>query len=105
MDKKKAIENSKKAVSIFFRVRRGFKIFVAFAIGILSAVYVYKDIYAVKKDTLISVVLSVLLGVFITTVMLLTMKLTRIATDKAQKAGTKLYSGYKERKSSDEKEE
>ena len=49
MDKKKAFEHSKKAVTLFFKIRRGFKIYAAFATGILSAVAIYEDIYDITE--------------------------------------------------------
>ena len=104
MDKKKAIEHSKKAVGLFFKIRRGFKIYIAFATGILSAIAIFKDIYEITENTIYSIALSVLLGAFITTLMLLMLELIRTAIKKAKKVGTKQLEKYKERKSGDEKE-
>jgi uncharacterized membrane protein len=104
MDKKKAIEHTKKAVGLFFKIRRGFKIYIAFATGILSAIAIFKDIYEITENTIYSIALSVLLGAFITTVMLLIMELIRTAIKKAKKVGTKQLEKYKERKPGDEKE-
>ena len=104
MDKKKTIEQSKKAVTLFFRIRRGFKIYIAFVTGILSGIAIFGDIYEITENTPYSVALSVLLGAFITAVMLLIMELIRTAIKKVQKVGTKQLEKYKERKSANEQE-
>ena len=104
MDKKKTAEHLKKAVTQFFSIRRGFKIYVAFATGIMSGIAIFGDIYEVTENTPYSVALSVLLGAFITAVMLLIMELIRTVIKKVQKVGTKQLEKYKERKSVDEKE-
>lgn len=35
MDRKKAIDSSKKAVTVFFKIRRGFKIYIAFITAVM----------------------------------------------------------------------
>ena len=104
MDKKKAIEHSKKAVNMFFRIRRGFKIYIAFATGVMSSIAIFKDIYEITENTTYSFALSVLLGAFITAFMLLMMELIRTVIKKTRTVGTKQLEKYKERKSADEKE-
>ena len=105
MDKKKAFEHSKRAVTLFFKIRRGFKIYIAFATGVMSAIAVFEDIYDMTENTPYSVALSVLLGAFITAVMLLIMELIRIVVNKFKIIGAKLHEKYKERRSDDEKDE
>ena len=104
MEKKKTIENTKKAVTLFFRIRRGFKIFVAFSTGILSAVALYDEIYQISENKWFSVALALLAGAFITAVMLLIMEIIRTCIGKAKKIGTSQIAKYKERKSDHEKE-
>ena len=104
MDKKKAIEHSKKAVNMFFRIRRGFKIYIAFATGVMSSIAIFKDIYEITENTTYSFALSVLLGAFITAFMLLMMELIRTVIKKTRTVGTKQLEKYKERRSADEKE-
>ena len=103
MEKKKAIENTQKAVTLFFRIRRGFKIFVAFSTGILSAVALYDEIYQISENKWFSFALALLAGAFITTVMLLIMEIIRTCIGKAKKIGTIQFAKYKERKSDHEK--
>lgn len=45
MDKKTAINGGKKAVYVFFKIRRWFKIYLAFATGILSGIYICRIVY------------------------------------------------------------
>ena len=104
MDKKKSTDKLIKSVTLFFRVRRGFKIYIAFMTGILSGIAIFGDIYEITENTTYSVALSVLLGAFITAVMLLIMELIRTVIKKARTVGTKQLEKYKERKSADEKE-
>ena len=105
MDKKKIFDHAKKAVAAFFRIRRGYKIYIAFATGIMSGIAIYGEIYEKVDNVPGAVALSVLLGIFITVAMLLVMDLIRWIIQKAGKAGTTLLSKYKERKQANEKEE
>ena len=98
MDKKKAIDGSKKAVAVFFKVRRGFKIYIAFITGILSGIEIYRQVYTVTESRLISVIMGILFGAFITAVMLLILKLIWTGIAKLKSFGTKLLSEYNERK-------
>ena len=50
MDRKKAIDSSKKAVSVFFKIRRGFKIYIAFITGLLSGIEIYKQFYPLTES-------------------------------------------------------
>ncbi len=104
MDKKKAWEKSKKAVSVFFRIRRGFLVYSAFSIGILSGITLYGEVYQHFRNKPYSVFLCVLAGVFITGAMLLLLKLKWFGIAKAKGAGLKLYDNYKERKLQNESE-
>ena len=104
MDKKKAMEKSKKAVSVFFRIRRGFKIYSAFAIGIMSGIALYDDVYQHFQNRPYSVFLCVLAGVSITGVLLLLLRFKRFGIGKAKDAGLWLFGKYKERKSVNESE-
>ena len=108
MDKKRAIEHGKRAVTLFFRIRRGYKIYLAFATGILSAFALYKEVYHISENKPYSVALAALGGAFITTVMLLIMEIIQCIIRKGKsvgtKAGTKLLKKYKEKRSDDGKE-
>ena len=101
---KNAVERLKKTVTLFLSIRRGIKIYIAFATGILSGIAIFGDIYEITENTPYSVALSILLGAFITAVMLLIMELIRTVIKKARTVGTKQLEKYKERKSADEKE-
>ena len=83
--------------------------YLAFATGILSAFAFYKEIYQISENKPYSVALAFLGGAFITTVMLLIMEIIRCIIRKGKiigtKAGTKLLTRYKERKSDNGKEE
>ena len=105
MDKKRAIERGKRAVRLFFRIRRGYKIYLAFATGILSALALYGELYHFCESRFYACALAVLAGAFITAVMLLIMEVIRFFVTKAKKLGTKLLTRYKERKSDNGKEE
>ena len=98
MDKKKAVEHAKKAASIFFRVRRGYKTYLAFATGALSGIMLYSDVYGHFRNKPYSVFLCVLAGVSITAAMLLILKLKRFGIGKGKEAALSLYEKYKERK-------
>jgi zinc transporter ZupT len=104
MDKKKSMNKLIKSVTLFLSIRRGFKIYVAFVTGILSGIAIFGDIYDITENSLYSAALSVLLGAFITAVMLLIMELIRTVIKNARTVGTKQLEKYKERKSADEKE-
>ena len=105
MDKKQAIEHGKQAVTLFFRIRRGYKIYLAFATGILSALALYGELYHFCENRFYACALALLAGAFITAVMLLIMEVIRFFVTKAKKLGTKLLTRYKERKSDNGKEE
>lgn len=62
MDKKKAIDRSKKAVSVFFQVRRGFKIYIAFITGLLSGIEIYKQFYPLTESRMMAVFFGILFG-------------------------------------------
>lgn len=104
MDKTKAMEKSKKAVSVFFRIRRGFKIYSAFVIGIMSGIALYGEVYQHFQNKPYSVFLCVLAGVSITGIMLLLLRLKRFGMGKAKNAGLWMFEKYKERKSANEPE-
>ena len=89
MDKKKTLESSKKAVSLFFRIRLGYKIYVSFITGILSGIEIYKIIYAISEDKMFSWALAILAGTIITVTMLLILKLMRICIAKLKMIGKK----------------
>lgn len=103
MDKKKAVDKIKKAVSLFFRIRRGFKAYIAFATGVLSGIAVYGDIYEITENTPYSIAVSCLLGAFITSIMLLMLKLIWISIDKIKTIGIRILEKYKERRSENDK--
>ena len=109
MDKKQTFENGRRVVALLFRIRRGYKIYLAFATGILSAFAFYKEIYQISENKPYSVALAFLGGAFITTVMLLIMEIIRCIIRQGlsvgTKAGTKLLTRYKERNSDNGKEE
>ena len=101
MDRKKAIDRSKKAV-VFFKIRRGFKIYIAFITGILSGIEIYKQFYPITESRVIAVIFGILFGAFITAVMLLILELIRKCVSIAKAKGLKLYEKIKERKSANE---
>jgi hypothetical protein len=102
MDKKKAIDRSKKAVSIFFKIRRGFKIYISFVTGILSGIEIYKQFYPMTESRVISAVFGILFGAFITAIMLLILEVIRKCVAFAKAKGLKLFEKFKERKSANE---
>ena len=102
MDKKKAIDRSKKAVSVFFQVRRGFKIYISFVTGILSGIEIYKQFYPLTESRVIAVIFGILFGAFITAVMLLILEVIRKCVGIAKSKGMKLVEKYKERKGANE---
>lgn len=103
MDKKKAVDKIKRAASLFFRIRRVVKVYIAFATGVLSGIAVYGDIYEITENTPCSIALSCLLGAFITSVMLLVLKLIWISIAKIKTIGIKTLEKYKERRSANDK--
>lgn len=102
MDKKKAIDRSKKAVSIFFQIRRGFKIYISFVTGILSGIEIYKQFYPLTESRVIAVIFGILFGAFITSVMLLILEVIRKCVGIAKAKGMKLFEKFKERKRANE---
>ena len=102
MDKKKAIDRSKKAVSVFFKIRRGFKIYIAFITGLLSGIEIYKQFYPLTESRVIAVIFGILFGAFITAVMLLILELIRKCVAFAKAKGLKLFKIVKERKGANE---
>ena len=102
MDKKKAIDRSKKAVSLFFKIRRGFKIYISFVTGILSGIEIYKQFYPLTESRVIAVIFGILFGAFITAVMLLILEVIRKCVAFAKSKGLKLYEKIKERKRANE---
>jgi len=102
MDKKKTIDRSKKAVSIFFKIRRGFKIYISFVTGILSGIEIYKQFYPLTESRVIAVIFGILFGTFITAVMLLILEVIRKCVSIAKAKGMKLFEKFKERKSANE---
>ena len=105
MDKKRAIERGKRAVRLFFRIRRGYKIYLAFATGILSALALYGELYHFCESRFYACALAVLAGAFITAVMLLIMEVIRFFVTNAKKLGMKLLTRYRERRKSDDGKE
>ena len=95
MDKKTAINGGKKAVSVFFKIRRWFKIYLAFATGIISGVYIYRIMYDATENRLRSVVPAVLCAAMITTVMLIIIELMHRAVSKLKKLGLKIFKRIK----------
>ena len=51
MDKKKSMEKLIKSVTLFLSIRRGFKIYIAFVMGILSGIAIFGDIYEITENT------------------------------------------------------
>ena len=102
MDKKKAIDRSKKAVSIFFKIRRGFKIYISFVTGILSGIEIYKQFYPLTESRVIAVIFGILFGAFITAIMLLILEVIRKCVAFAKAKGLKLFEKFKERKDANE---
>ena len=102
MDRKKVIDGSKKAVSIFFQIRRGFQIYISFVTGILSGIEIYRQFYPLTESRLIAVVFGILFGAFITAVMLLILAVIRKSVAFAKSKGMKLFETYKERKRANE---
>ena len=102
MDKKNAIDRAKKAVSIFFKIRRGFKMYISFVTGILSGIEIYKQFYPMTESRVISAVFGILFGAFITAIMLLILELIRKCVGIAKSKGMKLFEKFKERKGANE---
>ena len=102
MDRKKAIDSSKKAVTVFFKIRRGFKIYIAFITGILTAVTLYRELFKLSENRPYSIALALLGGAFTTVMMLLIMEIIRLIIGKLKKAGLLLWEKFKERKSANE---
>lgn len=102
MDKQKAINRSKKAVTVFFKIRRGFKIYIAFITGLLSGIEIYKQFYPITESRVIAVISAILFGAFITAIMLLILGLIRKCVAFAKSKGMKLFEKLKERKSANE---
>ena len=102
MDKKKAIDRSKKAITVFFKIRRGFKIYIAFITGILSGIEIYKQFYPMTESRVIAVIFAILFGAFITAVMMLILEVIRKCVSIAKAKGSKLYEKIKERKGANE---
>ena len=102
MDKKKAIDRSKKAVMVFFKIRRGFKIYIAFITGLLSGIEIYKQFYPLTESRVIAVIFGILFGAFITAVMLLILELIRKCVSIAKAKGLKLFEKFKDRKGANE---
>ena len=102
MDRKKAIDRSKKAVTVFFKIRRGFKIYISFVTGILSGIEIYKQFYPMTERRVIAVIFGILFGAFITAVMLLILEVIRKCVAFAKAKGLKLFEKVKERKSANE---
>ncbi len=102
MDKKNAIDRAKKAVTVFFKIRRGFKIYIAFITGILSGIEIYKQFYPITESRVIAVIFGILFGAFITAVMLLILEVIRKCVAFAKAKGMKLFEKYKERKGANE---
>ena len=102
MDKKKAIDRSKKAVSVFFKIRRGFKIYIAFITGLLSGIEIYKQFYPLTESRVIAVIFGILFGAFITAVMLLILEVIRKCVAFAKAKGLNLFEKVKERKGANE---
>lgn len=102
MDRKKAIDSSQKAVTVFFKIRRGFKIYISFVTGILSGIEIYKQFYPLTESRVIAVIFGIFFGAFITAVMLLILELIRKCVSIAKAKGLKLYEKIKERKGANE---
>lgn len=102
MDRKKAIDSSKKAVTVFFKIRHGFKIYIAFITGLLSGIEIYKQFYPLTESRVIAVILGILFGAFITAVMLLILEVIRKCVGIAKAKGLKLFEKVKERKGANE---
>ena len=102
MDRKKAIDSSKKAVTVFFKIRRGFKIYISFVTGILRGIEIYKQFYPLTESRVIAVIFGILFGAFITAVMLLILEVIRKCVAFAKSKGLKLYEKIKERKRANE---
>ena len=102
MDRKKAIDSSKKAVSVFFKIRRGFKIYIAFITGILTAVTLYRELFKLSENRPYSIALALLGGAFITVMMLLIMEIIRLIIGRLKKAGLLLWEKSKGRKGANE---
>jgi len=102
MDRKKAIDSSKKAVTVFFKIRRGFKIYIAFITGLLSGIEIYKQFYPLTESRMIAVIFAILFGAFITAVMLLILEVIRKCVAFAKAKGLKLFEKVKERNGANE---
>ena len=106
MDKKKTIDKTKKAVGMFFLIRRIFKIYTAFITGILSGIAIYHELYERSEDWLYSLALAVLAGVFITGVMLLVLKFIWFVIGKVKDFFIKIYEKHRKvRKTADEEKD
>ena len=106
MDKKETIEKTKKAVGVFFLIRRIFTVYTAFITGILSGIAIYHDLYERSEDWLYSFVLAVLAGIFITGVMLLVLKIIWFVIGKAKDFFIKIYEKHRKvRETVDEKKD
>ena len=102
MDRKKAIDRSKKAVTVFFKIRRGFKIYIAFITGLLSGIEIYKQFYPITESRVIAVIFGILFGAFITAVMLLILEVIRKCVAFAKAKGLKKKKKIKERNGANE---
>ncbi|MBQ8921958.1 MAG: hypothetical protein IJ060_07335 [Oscillospiraceae bacterium] len=105
MDRKKALERSKNAVTLFFRIRRGFKIYTAFATGVLSAVALYRELYRFSGNRFYAVALAVLAGAFVTAMMLLILEIIRTCIRKGKTIGEKLLRKFTERRTDHEEKD
>ena len=90
MDKKTAINGGKKAVYVFFKIRRWFKIYLAFATGILSGIYICRIVYDATENRLRSVLMAVLCAAMITAVMIIIIELMHRSVSKLKKLGLKI---------------
>ena len=102
MDRKKAIDRSKKAITVFFKIRLGFKIYIAFITGILSGIEIYKQFYPITESRVIAVIFGILFGAFITAVMLLILEVIRKCVAFAKAKGLNLFEKVKERNGANE---
>lgn len=91
MDKMQLIQKGKKAVSAFFRVRRGIKIFFACGTGISTGIYSFKVLYELTGHGLISLYYAILAGAATIVYALIFMEVMRRLIALLKKPGLKLY--------------
>ena len=95
MDKSKVLDRSKKAVTVFFRIRRGIKIYFALSTGISTGIVTFRQLFRLTEHIPISLYYAALAGAATTAFMLLILEITRHIIAKLKALGLKLYEKIK----------